>query len=245
MIGQKGEPTSIEPATMSRRKEIQMKGNSKKLAVFVMIAAITMFSAAAIAWDGNHLIQGDYAVTGFNNCLFGIGNFSEDAGTFYLTDPPLQVQNGFSALEGILTFDGHGNGSYKGWIHSNWVGALTPPGPEQASLAEVNIKFKYKVGEGGQITFTTQDCDYVLCGPVVGGTCQGSNTYFRIPPYYGVISPDGMNINITLGPPILHTILSGCPGSPEPQQVPFPIQVSCVLMFTGFKVPHTYHLPTY
>ena len=234
---------------MSRRKEIKMKGNSKKLAVFVMIAAITMFSADAIAWDRTYLIQGDYAVTGFNNCLFGIGGFSETtgpnppAGILYLTD--LQpLQNGFGALEAIMTFDGHGNGSYKGWIHSNWVPALPPPGPAQAQLSQVNIKFKYKVGEGGQITFKTQDCDYVLCGPVVGGTCQGLPTYFRIPNYYGVISPDGMNINITLGPPILHTGLSGCLENP-PKPVAQPFQVSCNNMFTGFKVPHTYQLPTY
>ncbi len=228
---------------MSRPKEIKMKGNSKKLAVFVMIAAITMFSAAAIAWDRTHLIQGDYALTGFNNCLFAFNGFSESGGTFYIPSGDPMWQNGSGALEAIMTFDGHGNGSYKGWIHSNWVGALTPPGPEQASLAQVNIKFKYKVGEGGQITFKTEDCDYVLCGPVVNGTCQGSNTYFRIPPYYGVISPDGMNINITLGPPILHTGLGGCPNPKEAVALPF--QVSCINMFTGFKVPHAYQLPTY
>jgi hypothetical protein len=243
IIIQKGEPKFIETAPMSRRKEIKMKGNSKKLAVFVMIAAITMFSAAAIAWDRTHLIQGDYAVTGFNNCLFAFNGFSESAGTFYIPSGDPLWQNAFGALEAIMTFDGHGNGSYKGWIHSNWVGAKTPPGPEQASLSQVNIKFKYKVGEGGQITFITQDCDYVLCGPVVGGTCQGLPTYFRIPNYYGVISPDGMNINITLGPPILHTILVGCPNRQE--AVPLPLQVSCNNMFTGFKVPHTYQLPTY
>jgi hypothetical protein len=235
-----------------------MKGNIKKLALFVMIAAIAMFATTATAWDQgnywNHLIQGDYAVTGFNNCLFGIGNFSEDAGTFYLTDLQYQtlLQNGFGALEGILTFDGHGNGSYKGWNYVNMVPALPPPppatplGPAQASLSQVNIKFKYTVGEGGKITFITRDCDYVLCGPVDGGTCLGSNTYFSIPNYYGVISPDGMNINITLGPPILHTILTptGCTAKP-PAPASMGIQVSCVLTFTGFKVPHTYQLPTY
>ena len=230
---------------MSPRKEIKMKGNSKKLAVFVMIAAITMFSAAAIAWDRTYLIQGDYAVTGFNNCLFAFNGFSESAGTFYIPSGDPLWQNGFGSLEAIMTFDGHGNGSYKGWIHSNWVGVPTFFGPpEQASLAQVNIKFKYKVREGGQITFKTEDCDYVLCGPVVNGTCQGSNTYFRIPNYYGVISPDGMNINITLGPPILHTGLSGCLENP-PAPVAQPFQVSCNNMFTGFKVPHTYQLPTY
>jgi hypothetical protein len=222
-----------------------MKGSMKKLAVFVMIAAITMFSAAAIAWDRTYLIQGDYAVTGFNNCLFAFNGFSESAGTFYIPSGDPLWQNGFGSLEAIMTFDGHGNGSYKGWIHSNWVGVPTFFGPpEQASLAQVNIKFKYKVREGGQITFKTEDCDYVLCGPVVNGTCQGSNTYFRIPPYYGVISPDGMNINITLGPPILHTGLSGCMENP-PTPVTQPFQVSCNNMFTGFKVPHTYQLPTY
>jgi hypothetical protein len=229
-----------------------MKGNIKKLALFVMIAAIAMFATTATAWDQgnywNHSIQGDYAVTGFNNCLFGIGGFPETtgpnppAGIFFLTEQQ-PLQNGFGAVEGILTFDGHGNGSYKGWNYVNMVPALGPPGPAQASLSQVNIKFKYTVGEGGQITFKTLDCDYVVCGPVVGGTCQGSNTYFRIPNYYGVISPDGMNINITLGPPILHTILVGCPNSPEPMDPLF--QVSCINMFTGFKVPHTYQLPTY
>ncbi len=230
---------------MSRRKEIKMKGNSKKLAVFVMIAAITMFSAAAIAWDGTQFIRGDYAVTGFNNCLFAFNGFKGETGNFYIPSDDLLWQNGFGALEAIMTFDGHGNGSYKGWIHSNWVGVPTPFGPpEQASLAQVNIKFKYTVGEGGQITFKTQDCDYVVCGPVVNGTCQGLPTYFSIPNYYGVVSPDGMNINITLGPPILHTGLGGCLEDP-PAPVVLPFQVSCINMFTGFKVPHAYQLPTY
>ena len=219
-----------------------MKGNSKKLAVFVMIAAIRMFSAAAIAWDCTPLIRGDYAVTGFNNCLFAINGFSETGGI----PADAYWQNAFGALEGIFTFDGHGNGSYKGWLHSNMVPALPPAAPEQASLLKVNIKFKYTVREGGLITFETPDCAYQGCGPVVNGTCDPSNTtYFRLANYYGVISPDGMSINITLGSPILHTILTptGCTGSAPIESTG--IQVSCNMMLTGFKVPHTYQLPTY
>ncbi len=83
-----------------------MKGNSKKLALFLSIAAIAMFSTAAMAWDNDHacsphLLHGKFIYGGQGFTLF--------------TPPPTgipfdQISDYVpSSLAGTVTFDGDGN----------------------------------------------------------------------------------------------------------------------------------------
>ena len=234
---------------MSRQKESQMKGNSKKLAIFVMMAAVMMFSAAAMAWDGDnywrHLIQGDYAVSGPGNCIMAIAGFTTTStGVFYPNPGPFQISNG--PYEGIYTFHHDGTGSYRGLGHLITYPALpTAPGLATVVLSEVNYNFTYTVGEGGLITFLQDGrCGFSVCSPIFNGTCQAppGPTYLDNPPKYGVISPDGMNLTVTGDVPLVMTVQTGCPtGTPGTA----PTQLICNIYQTGFKVPKTFQLPTY
>jgi len=82
-----------------------MKG--KKLAVFVVIATIMMFSTAAMAWDNDHgcslyLLQGKYTYSGQGFTLFSA---PPPTGFPFL---PVSDYVAFS-LAGTVAFDGHGN----------------------------------------------------------------------------------------------------------------------------------------
>jgi hypothetical protein len=162
IIFQKGEPTSIEPASMSHSKEIQMKGNIKKLAIFVMMAAIAIFMAAATAsagdqdWktigDGHgNAIVGEYAYTGVNSCITSPAGFTDQ---FKALGP---VIFGVGTLQGIFTFKPHG----KGTVTARQVSVAVPPGsqliPPSPNFASANSSntgydFTYNVTHDGAIT---------------------------------------------------------------------------------------------
>jgi hypothetical protein len=222
-----------------------MKGNSKKLAVFVSIAAIAMFTVVPMAsahWNvWNYIIQGDYAVTGANNCVLSAGAPFTASPPFYPTSTLVQISTGF--IEGVYKFHVDGTGSFKGLVHTNTSPALGPHSIT-AGLGELNYEFTYTVGDGGVITFLLNGtCGYTSCAPIVNGFCTGLPIYLDNVPKYGVISFDGMNINVTCGVPIFLTVQGGCPNANP--GVPAGSQLSCNISLAGFKVPKTIQLPTY
>ena len=216
-----------------------MKGNIKKLTVFGMIAAMAMLTVVSTESAGqnlgNFIIQGHYAVTGTNQCV--IGFFNAD-------NSPTQIVATLAGYnEGIYTFNMDGSGYFVGLSHS-------VIDPDQALVGQTygasysTYKFTYRVTEGGAISFRSVPCTYCggcpsLPNPVHPdcSKCAGINDPI---PLTGVISPDGMSLNVTCGGPIyLHpcdsyggSLISGAPS------------FACDIFFTGFKVPNTYALPT-
>jgi hypothetical protein len=88
---------------------MQMKGNIKKLAVFVMIAAMALFMGVATASaDGrnSHLLRGTYAFTGSGNCVV------------HITETGVNLFTLIQIWEGEYKFDGRGSGSFKGTLRA-------------------------------------------------------------------------------------------------------------------------------
>jgi hypothetical protein len=257
IIVQKGEPTFNEPASTSRRKEIQMKSNMKKLVVFGIIAAIAMLTAVSTASAGwnlwKYIILGDYAVTGANQCVLATAGFMNPApGVFTPNSNPgaFQISNGF--IEGVYTFHVDGTGTFTGLAHTNTYPALGLYSPTSA-LGELTYAFTYTVSDGGVITFKQGGaCSYTSCSPIVAGNCTAAApTYLQGIPEFGVVSPDGMNLSVTCGVPVILSLLkgpaagtAGCPANTINPDLAGP-QLSCNISLTGFKVPKTITLPVY
>jgi len=179
-------PSFIAAAPMSRWKEIEMKGNSKKLAVLMIVAAFTLFMAVPITWaDGllwNKAIQGKYAFSGAGACLIG-GNV------------------GPNTWEGVYIFNYDGTGSMDAL--NRYVDTTPPSGT--AGSAQVHWDFTYTVN-GYKITFTYVPNSYVatyLNGPFKGLTL--SHVDFS-GTWDGGISPDGENLFVSFGVPLTLTI---------------------------------------
>ena len=132
-----------------------MKGNIKKLAVFVSIAAIALFIMAVMASADDHVwhtIQGNYAFTGSNTCL--VAPFGFDS-SFRANPPPNSPPgtNGvwvtdFQSWEGSYRFYYDGTGEIN--IIDHDFGAT----PGAAGSVSIYWKFNYTVTDNGKITFT-------------------------------------------------------------------------------------------
>ena len=106
-----------------------MKGNSKKLALFVIAAVVVMFMAVATASAdprNSQLLRGTYAFTGSGNCVLSVGGVNR----FTL----IQI------WEGEYTFDGHGSGSFKGIMRGV---DLSPGAPNNNAISKANISWEF------------------------------------------------------------------------------------------------------
>ena len=180
----------------------------KKLSVFVMIAAITMCATAAMAWDnGNRqmrTIKGDYYFVGGGPCLLSLPGFKDElvpadpAGPWALSD---------STWEGVYTFNHDGTGSFKAIYRViERTSDPWPLGPYNlyAQAAKISWDFTYTLSKTGRITFIYEKGSYVgewEYGPQAGGPTSMLYLYIK-EPYYGVLSPDHLNILITWGVPL-------------------------------------------
>ncbi len=187
----------------------------KKLAVFVMIAAMAMFIPGPMATADDHEgkpthhgIEGVYAVTGFSSC------------TTSLLYPGI--------FEADYTFRHDGTGSAEGFNRG-----INPTG---GGFSTFTADFTYEVTHEGRITF-----DYHGVGNKVVKTNPVTNevlwevTWDR-GPGRGVISPDHKTITITCGPPVvLKVIESTNPGLPENTTA------SCVTTAVGMRLRCTPH----
>ena len=220
-----------------------MKGNSKKLAVFVMIAAIAMFTAVAMALADDHQwkhgIQGDYAVTGTNTCLVAPTGFTS---TFMPSTTGLWVIfQGY--IEGIYTFHPDGTGSFTSTVHGTMQAGPAAGGGVSASESSWGYDFTYTVTDDGVITFKVVPC---AGGP--GLNPASAPTYNNDGPHDGVISPDGENLNVTCGVPGLLKACTACTGVGEPSDTlktcaPSSTELACNISMSGFKIPKPFKLP--
>jgi hypothetical protein len=200
---------------MSRRKEIQMKKNMKKLAIFMMIAAIAVFAAAttASAWWMNG-IWGEYEVIGTGQCLFSLAGFDKTSLAPLPTcvpptcDPAKFVTSiGTTFYDGVYKFDHTGTGSAT--LTGRQVSAAG------ASVSTLKFDFTYTLDHGA-ITFATipgtdtSTCDTGVCGP-------GNVTRLSTGPQHGNISPFQDSLEIHCGAPVIIDILKAdlTPAGPQ------------------------------
>jgi hypothetical protein len=180
-----------------------MKGNIKKLAVFVIIAPIAMFMTVATAsaqdqvWNS---IQGNYAFTGSNTCL--VAPFGFDSS--FRANPPPGSPPGtsgvwvtdFQSWEGSYRFYYNGTGELNILDHD--FGAT----PGAAGSVSIYWKFNYTVTDNGKITFTLVPNTYK--GLWLTGPMKGTPVYLVIPGSWdGAVSPYGNTITVTWGAPLI------------------------------------------
>jgi hypothetical protein len=190
-------------ANRGNGRRVQMR----KLAVFVMIPALVMLTAALGAagnadWGAIQRTNGLYAVTGFTTCL--------PAGSSGI-------------FEADYTFNGDGTGS----VTNGFVRNITPSG---AGFVTYTVDFTYEVTHDGRITF-----EYPWGGNhVVKKDAQGNTLWELIwdrGPGHGVISSDGKTITVTCGPPVVLTVLESTNSG-----VPKGATNSCVTTGVGVRL---------
>lgn len=216
-----------------------MKSSMKKLAVFVIIAAIAMFSTAAMAWDDDHPwkhgIQGDYAVTGGNTCIIAPCGFTNGVPNACkgLAQPWATVTGYWLA---VFTFHPDGTGSVTGLMYDS-----VQPGPDFYTFNGIPLaypipsygsetpgySFTYTVAADGVITFTVVPCTYP--GP-------GQGTYLNNIPLTGVISPDGESLIVHCGGAAVLLKVGTCSGGTW-TAVPSGAALACNISLTGFRIP--------
>ena len=186
-----------------------MRASMKKLAVFVVVFSIAMFMAVATAsarGKCSKTIQGKFAVTGSNACLtaFPPGGFDE-----FLQPTTGSAPINMQSWEGVYTFKHSGKGTLDVVAHD--VG-VSPPNGGGGSVS-VYWEFNYTMNPDGTIKFTLVPGSYI--GEWLTGTQAGEFVYLDIKDSWGgVISPDGNNIFVTWGAPLILYLLDSKGGEP-------------------------------
>jgi hypothetical protein len=130
-----------------------MKGNIKKLVVFVMIAAIAMFTAAALASANDHewnAIHGEYTMVGVGTCLISPSAFDNYA---VPSSAAVSSYASHDTFTGIWTFKRGGKGTAQVTQFKLFPSPRpsSNPRPQAASL-NIDFEFNYTVNDDGTIT---------------------------------------------------------------------------------------------
>ena len=228
---QKGKPKFIEAASKSRKKEIQMKGNGKKLAVFVIVAAMAMFMVVAMASadpQDDHALKGQYAFSGPGQCVVSPTGF----GANYIPNDPALVFASPQIWEGVYTFNRDGSGSLKASHRSFDI-----PG---FALATSNISwdFEYNMTDKDRFQISTPPGSYDKVEWTAGPMCDQNGCatfYFEIVgPCDGVVARDGDTIIITCGQPT--KLILCAPGGPPPPCYHTLFEAYCSFSHQGIRV---------
>jgi len=226
----KDRPKFIGAASKSCKKEIEMKGNIKRLAVFVMIAGIAMFIAVPMASANDFwwktLIRGEYAFTGSGACTLAPGGFDINFKPKPIGPNGETFANmGPNFWEGVYTFNYGGKGKMDALQRYN-----DGPNVYDAGLAHLSWEFEYEM-DGSEITFRFIPHSYLgeyLEGPNAPAKLLPPNNAYFDNPYTGRISPDGMTLFVFFGVPMKITIPEfGPPGHP--------LELVCNGVHQGFK----------
>jgi hypothetical protein len=191
-----------------------MKGNSKKLAVSLIMAAIVMFITVttAPAFDRSHYrkyIIGEYGFTGSGNCISTPFANWDPHNPFVLIDLK-KVSASSYHVHGILTFKKDGTGT----IDLYSTGTPTGPSsftllyPWSATRAHTTYPFTYTITgddefifEAVENTFKQETLDFVT-GEVVATACRDN---YKLK---GWISADHKTIVVATPAPEIDTIFS-------------------------------------
>jgi hypothetical protein len=179
-----------------------MKGNIKKVTVFVIIAAIAMFVAVGMASAADRsfpkAMRGVYAAIGNGSCLLAPAGFTED----FTPNFGIGVISVYNRV-GYFTFeqDGTGLASLNGSL-TNFPYTIPNLPPTQvlssAASATISWGFKYIVTKKGIITIT-QDPDIPFETTFTAGPRKGLTYNVVGVSFEGTITPDGKTITLSGG----------------------------------------------
>ena len=211
-----------------------MKGNVKKLAVFVIVAAITMFIAIPIASADpkqNHALKGEYAFSGPGQCVISPTGFKGN----YVPNDPTQVFAASQIWEGVYTFNRDGSGTIRAFHRSFDLPGLT------LATANISWDFTYKMTDKDRFQTELVEGTYDIvewtsgpnCADDENGELKCATSYFLVDGTIdGVVSRDGDSIIMTCGQP---TKLILC--APwEPLCVPISFEAYCSFSHQGIRV---------
>ena len=217
-----------------------MKGFIKKISVsvFVMIAALAMFTTVTMAWgDGYYhmekFIQGEYYFAGGGACLMAPGGFNDILQPNTGELGPWNMSN--FMWEGVITFKEQHKGTLSGILRIVerpsyiWFSGPNSDIPD-VGAANVSWEFNYKVGAHGRITFEYIKGSYVA-NFIYGPQKDSGSLYLTVTgPHYGVISPDAKNIIFTFGVPF-----QLIPTADQENNVLLPLPSICNIQLQGFR----------
>ena len=209
-----------------------MKSSMKKLAVFVMMAAIAMFIVVVTASagdrdrDGHHKgIIGEYGFSATNNCTSTPDpNWlapAPDASPLGTVSDPTKVWANNAHAHGVLTFKHDGTGMSDGYA------LQTPPNISPATsngaplwgaaYFHVTYPFTYTVTDDGEITITADSNAYKQeqLGTLTG---KPSGVVYTRDKYSltGWVSADHKTMTLANPKPEVVTITVTFPGNPPP-----------------------------
>jgi len=177
-----------------------MKGNGKKLAVFVTVAALALFVAVATASadpKDDHALKGQYAFSGPGHCVVSPAGFGDN----YTPNVPDIVFASSQIWEGVYTFNRDGSGSIR-------ASHRTFDHPSLAiGMANVSWDFTYKMIDKDRFQTFLPEGNYDKVEFTAGTNCdpvtkQCATLFFDVVgPCDGVVARDGDTIIITCGPP--------------------------------------------
>jgi hypothetical protein len=183
-----------------------MKGNMKKLVLFVVIATIAIFTVVAMATAGDNrqkAIRGQYAATGGGTCFvayLGFDNLIPNSGIFDLMT--------FS-IEAVFTFTRDGTGNVERTCPTVFHTANPQTLYPYATIAKDSWDFTYAVEPDGSITLTQVPGSHTggfISGPLDGIPYNNEGRNRR-----GTVSPDGKTIILNGGSPDFVTNSEGGP----------------------------------
>jgi len=179
-----------------------MKGNMKKLVLFVVIATIAIFTVVAMASAGDNLqkaIRGQYAATGGGTCLVAPNGFDN------LVPKPLPPEVGVFGLmtftvEAVFTFTRDGKGHVERTCPTiHHAGNDFPLPYPFATIAEDSWEFTYEVETDGSITLTQVPGSH--SGKFISGLLKDFPYINEGRNRRGKVSPDGKTIILNGGSP--------------------------------------------
>ena len=208
-----------------------MKGNINKLAVFVMIAAIMMFTVVTMPSANEHnrknTFHGEYAVTGTGSCLVAIAGFDASRQPNGGATGPW-FWGAMTLDDGVYTFNKDGSGSVKITLHETDLYSSGMGAPPGVGTATEKYNFTYTM-DNGKITFTYVTGSYEA--DWTDGPSANTQLYLILPPWNGELSPNGKILYASFRSPNILDITAD-----KANTTPVGVQAICNIVFQGFRI---------
>jgi hypothetical protein len=192
----------------------------------VLLIALSL-TFAALAWGGDK-IQGHYAVTGAGHNVVSTTGFDANfQANPCLPGNPCLVFQDIMMFSGDLTFNKDGTGSFTELNR----GIDTPP--LEFNLKVATYEFIYTKTSEQRFTYQLKPGTYEKVEFLAGGQ-TGQTIFFEVDGFCeGVLSQDGLNLNVSCGPP--NFILTAVDISTTPA-TKLPIQALSSQSIVGIRV---------